>query len=157
MVRVGQARYLFRLGIGSKSPTQSKLYIVRFLRTLTLWKVFKPYVRRILLRVSLSSNSLIRNGVGYPQKRRGHPFRFSDFLLPVSPSSSGKFCPVFAPQIAAGQWTPSPCACVVSGECGRVTSLMMMMQVLPPVGATPALACPLSESVHPAKVLNAIK
>ena len=107
--------------------------------------------------VSLSSNSLIRNGVRYPQKRRGHPFRFSDFLLPVLPSSSGKFCPVFAPQIAAGQWTPSPCACVVSGECGRVTSLMMMMQVLPPVGATPALACPLSESVHPAKVLNAIK
>ena len=49
MVRVGQARYLFRLGIGSKSPTQSNLYIVCFLRTLTLWKVFKPYVRRILL------------------------------------------------------------------------------------------------------------
>ena len=46
---------------------------------------------------------------------------------------------------------------MVSGECGRVTSLMMMMmQVVPPVGAAPALACPLSESVHPAKVLNAI-
>ena len=45
---------------------------------------------------------------------------------------------------------------MVSGECGRVTSLMMMMQVVPPVGAAPALACPLSESVHPAKVLNAM-
>ena len=82
-----------------------------------------------------------------------HPFRFLDFLLSVSPSYSGKFCPAFASQITAGQWTSSPCA--VSGECGRVTSLMMM-QVLPPVGAAPALACPLSESVHPAKVLNAI-
>ena len=94
-------------------------------------------------------------GAPFPQKQMEHPFRFSDFLLPASPSHRGKFCPAFARQIAAGQWTSSPW-CVVSGECGRVTSLMMMMQVLPPVGAAPALACPLSESVHPAKVLNAL-